>query len=126
MKYCMVLKRWQHHVSESNKGSAMLKFLTSSMVALLACCAPYDLRVAGSSLAPTNDPGIYRWQTLADAIYPEDSVRAENQRLAELARALELNEQCADGYAILSREATRRSKGALADIYDVFYTVNCN
>lgn len=96
---------------------------------IIACaslmgCADYDLR-ALSTLEPTGEPGQYRWKTSADAVYPENSQKAEETRLAQLDKVMRLNPLCKEGYAIESRTATRKIDGMLGDIYDVFYTVRC-
>ncbi|MFO1175358.1 MAG: hypothetical protein U1E48_09155 [Paracoccaceae bacterium] len=102
------------------KAAAPILFALS-----LIGCADYDLRISSSSLEPTDHPGEFRWRTIADAVYPINSAKAEALRMAQLRKVMDLNASCATGYAVKDRVATRKVNGAIGDIYDVFYTVQC-
>ena len=93
-------------------------------ILMLAGCEAYDLRTLGE-LQPGFEPGTYRWRTEASASWPIDSPRAEEARLRQLGEVMRLNPECAGGYRVLDRQATRRVDGLLGDIYDVYYTVRC-
>jgi membrane-bound lytic murein transglycosylase MltF len=97
-----------------------------SAIIFVVGCADVDLRVNNSSLEPTGTAGEYRWRTIADAIYPESSKEAEAIRIEQLHKVMMLNSACAKGYEIKDRAATRKSQGALGDIYDIFYIVQCD
>lgn len=97
--------------------------LIAGIVALSACAE--DLRRLGT-LDPV-EPGIFRWQTFADSTFPEDSPRAEQARLEKLSEAVRDNNACPNGYAVINRQATIKSRSAIGlEIHDVFYTVRCN
>jgi hypothetical protein len=102
----------------------MRYFLLAAFLTI-AGCADYDLR-ALSTLEPTGEPGQFRWKTIADAVYPENSPKAEQLRLAQLGKVMGLNADCMRSYIVENRTATRKVDGLAGDIYDVFYTVRCN
>ncbi|RWR31357.1 hypothetical protein D2T31_04990 [Sinirhodobacter populi] len=89
----------------------------------LVCSCQADLRRAGS-LEPLGTNG-FRWRTFADATFPNHSDKAEAARLAELANVLAMNGACRNGYEITGRHATLKQRGALGEIYDVFYDITC-
>jgi hypothetical protein len=99
-----------------------MKVAALAIIATVAGCASYDLRV-DDELRPEG-ADRYTWRTIADAAYPIDSANAERKRLDQLAVVMRIQGGC-EGYTVTSRAATKQSNGLLGDVYDVFYGVQC-
>lgn len=110
---------------ESFLKRTFLAAVTAISVTVISGCESELRTVDGAGLEPVRADGTMRWKTFADAIYPADSKKAEAKRLRQLDKVLELNAACPSGYKTVDCQTIVKSKGALGDIVDVFYTVRC-
>jgi hypothetical protein len=98
-------------------------WIAAMLLLLVSGCAAAD-RVTETEFTPVD--GGFRYRAKASASYPEDSLGAEQQRLAWLQQYVGDAKLCPNGYAIIKRTAVLQSRAILADIYDIFYDGRCN
>ncbi|MBL4761705.1 MAG: hypothetical protein JKY93_03285 [Gammaproteobacteria bacterium] len=92
-------------------------------VFILAACASYDLTVT-SKFRPTKSG--FEFQSIADAVYPNESAIAEGKRIKRLEQYLIENQICPKGYLITNRQAIQKNFGnKKSPIHDIFYTGRC-
>lgn len=98
--------------------------LTLGLALLLSACA-LEIDLKQQSRFEAFDDGRFRYESYADAAWPESSERAESARIKVLRETLETNKLCADGFELSERKAFLKQKGFAGDVYDLVYYGRC-
>lgn len=96
-----------------------------SKLMLLTACARLDMDRL-SEIRPTDGGFVFR--TFADTVYQEDDPEAEQDRTNALARFVEANALCPEGYEIVERQVVKRPPTwiGIDTLRDIYYTGACN
>lgn len=94
-------------------------------ISLLSCsCASTDFNATSFRPVDHNEKfTIYEFKAFADAIYPNDSVTAEKQRIKWLQKWIKNNNLNLKHYEIVSRSAVLKHEGLLGTVFDIYYKV---
>lgn len=103
----------------------MRRWLVAFLGALaLAGCADDIDKLRMGRLEPGAGTG-WRYAALAGGSYPEGDPAAEATRLRWLDEQMTTGRVCPAGYRVAQRRAIFRERSFGADVYDVFYDVEC-
>jgi len=98
--------------------------LCLALVVLLSACA-LEIDLKQQSRFEAFDDGRFRYESYADAAWPESSERAESARIKVLEETLATNRLCTDGFELSERKAFLKQKGFAGDVYDLVYYGRC-
>ncbi|MGE0256922.1 MAG: hypothetical protein AB7N54_20260 [Alphaproteobacteria bacterium] len=97
--------------------------VTIAAFGILAGCAAVD-RQEMSEFEPL-EGGKFRYEVVADVVYPAGSDSAETERMAWLATWLEGNKLCPAGYEITERKPVLIREALLGPVHRIYYTGHC-